>query len=813
MAVLRRWQAIPQSGLTEAVSVCALGVVLAAADLLLAVPMIDGNHAAAMPAVSFAGVAVGAVGSTGVLTGMRRSSAVHVSVGWLLLACVHALTQLLFGRPWLLVLHMSVVPMLSLAVADLMITSLVGPQGHQRNATQRVVIHWWRFVPMVGLLTCGLGLALQPWELERSLNHQQLVYIGLSVAIGAGLFAYPWAQVRASLLDAWSLTAPSQPLKLYACCAAITVGASAAGAPFTHAWGAAALLMVILIGGGGGEVSLIVLTALLGSLANACAWAWNPYPWTHSFGPGSIAVIMGLAGFIGRWSASMVDHHQRLLADARLSETAFRHASVGLAVLDRPMDRASHNDRPSDRSQVSRPPVLRAVNTAFCALSGRSEAELLNRPLSDIAGPGEAWPAMAAAIAFQPIDTEIVTTRTDGTSIRAHLSARPVKSVAGMGVHGSMGQASVLQFRDVTREREAQELLANSERRFRGLFDAGPILMWQHDITDSSVLINAAAREQLDVFSSLLTVDEFVHYLNPVDRAIYQEWAQWHDEPFPIEFRFCGRRGERCMLVSVVRVESDLGRRMLIGCAIDVQDRKDLEDQLVDLSRTLDRRVRDRTAEIESFAYSVSHDLRAPLRAIGGYAQLIREDHAGLLPDEGQRFLAEIERNANRMGQLLDGLLKLARLSVTNLSRVPVDMMRLSNEVFADLRPQDRQVRFHADPMPLVSGDVVLLRQLLVNLIGNALKFTRPRGDDSEIRISHEDGWFVLRDNGVGFDPTYVDRLFGVFERLHSEQAFEGHGIGLALVQRIVQRHGGEIVASSMPERGAVFRFKLPLAG
>ncbi len=241
------------------------------------------------------------------------------------------------------------------------------------------------------------------------------------------------------------------------------------------------------------------------------------------------------------------------------------------------------------------------------------------------------------------------------------------------------------------------------------------------------------------------------------------------------------------------------------------------------LLRTLERRVRERTAELEaanreleSFAYSVSHDLRAPLRAIDGFVRAVLEDHGARLPPEGQAHLERVRHAAQRMGRLIDDLLMLSRVTRREMVRRPVDLSALAREVASELaeREPGRRMTVRIAPGMRAEGDPSLLRLLLENLLGNAWKYTRPC-PDAVIEVGCEQGpggggmVYFVRDNGVGFDMRYAERLFAPFQRLHRDDEFEGTGVGLATVQRIVHRHGGRVWAEAEPGRGAIFRFTL----
>ena len=220
--------------------------------------------------------------------------------------------------------------------------------------------------------------------------------------------------------------------------------------------------------------------------------------------------------------------------------------------------------------------------------------------------------------------------------------------------------------------------------------------------------------------------------------------------------------------------------------------------------------------ELEAFSYSVSHDLRAPLRAISGFAEAVVEDYSPRLDDEGKRYLALIEDNAHRMGRLIDDLLSFSRLGRQQMTESLIDMTALAQGVFDGLAgvTPERQIAIRIGSVPPARGDILLIRQVLVNLLSNAIKFSRPDAQTSiEFGYLPDSGGgaYYVKDNGVGFDMRYVDKLFGVFQRLHSVTEFEGTGVGLALVQRIITRHGGRVWAEGTVDQGAIFYFTLPI--
>jgi signal transduction histidine kinase len=216
--------------------------------------------------------------------------------------------------------------------------------------------------------------------------------------------------------------------------------------------------------------------------------------------------------------------------------------------------------------------------------------------------------------------------------------------------------------------------------------------------------------------------------------------------------------------------------------------------------------------ELEAFSYTISHDLRAPLRHIGGYARMLQEDAGDQLDAEMRRYLDTIGDSSRRMGMLIDDLLAYSRLGRKSLERVEVDMEDLTRRMVEEL--PDARDKIVVSGLPPVHADPVLLRQAWFNLLSNALKYSAPRGDAARVEIegtrANGRARYVIRDNGVGFDMRYADKLFGVFQRLHSQDEFEGTGVGLAIVQQIVERHGGRVWAEAAPGAGATFYMELP---
>jgi PAS domain S-box-containing protein len=250
----------------------------------------------------------------------------------------------------------------------------------------------------------------------------------------------------------------------------------------------------------------------------------------------------------------------------------------------------------------------------------------------------------------------------------------------------------------------------------------------------------------------------------------------------------------------------------------DITEKKRAEERIIRLNQDLRHRAAALEAankELEAFTYSVSHDLRAPLRHIDGFLELLQERLAANLDDRNRHYMDTISDSAKHMGQLIDDLLVFSRMGRYELSKMPVDLDILVQDIIRELAPetQGRTIRWRIADLPTVSGDRAMLRLVLTNLLSNALKFTQGCAQaDIEIgcQAGEKETVVFIRDNGVGFDMAYADKLFGVFQRLHHADEFEGTGIGLANVRRIVNRHGGRIWAEGQVNQGATFYFSLP---
>jgi PAS domain S-box-containing protein len=330
--------------------------------------------------------------------------------------------------------------------------------------------------------------------------------------------------------------------------------------------------------------------------------------------------------------------------------------------------------------------------------------------------------------------------------------------------------------------------------------------------------LSPAFHRTLGYTTEELLARPFLDFVHPDDRAATLSEVERLHRGIPtisFENRYQCRDGSWRWLSWKSQPVAEEG--LLYASARDITERKEAEERIAQLNADLQvgaNHLREVNRELETFSYSVSHDLRAPLRSIDGFSQVLLEDYADRLDGEGRDALQRVRRAAATMGELIDALLALSRINRVQLRSEPVDLSALAETIAAELRQTqpDRQAEFVIAPGLVVDGDPTLLRAMLGNLLGNAWKYTEPRGT-ARIEFGSREGSgervYFVSDNGVGFDMAYVGKLFGAFQRLHRQGEFGGTGIGLATVQRIVHRHCGRIWAEGAVDQGASFSFTL----
>ncbi|MCT7972911.1 PAS domain S-box protein [Laspinema olomoucense] len=382
-------------------------------------------------------------------------------------------------------------------------------------------------------------------------------------------------------------------------------------------------------------------------------------------------------------------------------------------------------------------------------------------------------------------------------------------------------------YEDITDRKQAQFALRESEQRFRTMADAAPVYIWLSGIDQQYYYFNQPWLE----FTGRTLEQEigkgWLQGVHPEDRQFcvdtYGQAFELH-QSFEIEYRLRRYDGEyRWMLDRAVPRFSPDGRfEGYVGSSIDISDRKIYESEIKRLNATLERRVSDRTAqleaanqELESFAYSVSHDLRAPLRHISGFVNLLRKRIEPSLDENSQRYLNIIVQSTHQAEELIDNLLAFSRMARSQMRFIKIDTNQLVKEVWQSLEMQrgDRKIIWEVAFLPPVKGEPTMLRLVFQNLLDNAIKYSQRR-QRAEITVGFNESdlefIFFVRDNGIGFDMRYAHKLFGVFQRLHSNPDYAGTGIGLANVRRIIHRHGGRTWAEGEVDFGATFYFSLP---
>jgi PAS domain S-box-containing protein len=418
------------------------------------------------------------------------------------------------------------------------------------------------------------------------------------------------------------------------------------------------------------------------------------------------------------------------------------------------------------------------------------------------------------------VELEIITAKGNLRSVHAVGKADPARRrISGF-------------FQDITDRKRAEAALRQSSERLSLATIAGGVGIWELDVVNNKLTWDA---QMFRLYG--ITSDDFggayetwkagVHPEDVARGDAEVQMALRGEKEFDTEFRVLWPSGTIRHLAARAQVHRNaVGQpTKLIGTNYDITERKQAEEEIRTLNAELEQRVLHRTAqlqaaneELEAYSYSVSHDLRAPLRHVQGYVDMLGREAGGQLSEEGRRYLKTIADASGEMGVLIDDLLAFSRMGRAEMLESSVDLDALVRETRRDLEPvtRGRNIVWTIAPLPAVQADPAMLKLVLANLLGNAAKFTRPR-DPALIEMGSagtEDGRVILflRDNGVGFDPHYADKLFGVFQRLHRTDEFEGTGIGLANVRRIIARHGGRTWAEGAEDKGATFYFTLRAA-
>jgi PAS domain S-box-containing protein len=466
---------------------------------------------------------------------------------------------------------------------------------------------------------------------------------------------------------------------------------------------------------------------------------------------------------------------------------------------------------------------LKSMNPAAERVSGYAAEDLLGKYFANVnvltpASLTKALKEFALVVLGRerpPVELDII--RKDGTRITMEANPRPIK-------RDNQTRAIQVIFRDVTERKRTEQALREFSNYLDKIINSAADPIFVKDRKHRWVLVNDAfchflgygrdeilGRSERDLFFKM-EKDTFWER----EEAVFESGREsLNEDPFT------DAHGVVRVAVTRAALYTDAkGDKFLVGVIRDITELKRTEEKIRQLNDDLKDRNEELSAinkELEAFSYSVSHDLRAPLRAVNGFANALLEDYKGKLDADGKRFLDLIKTNAANMGQLIDDLLAFSRLGRKPIDRSHVNMGDLVQEVFKGISQShpSRQIRLAVGPLHPVKADLGLIRQVWINLLSNAVKFTASRKEALiEVESSREgnETVYYVRDNGVGFDMRYADKLYGVFQRLHSAEEFEGTGVGLAIVQRIVHRHGGRVWAEGKVGEGATFYFSLPAA-
>jgi PAS domain S-box-containing protein len=387
-----------------------------------------------------------------------------------------------------------------------------------------------------------------------------------------------------------------------------------------------------------------------------------------------------------------------------------------------------------------------------------------------------------------------------------------------------LAQANEALHAEIAERKQTEEALKHNEERLGLALDSGEMGAWDLDLVHDTA-IRTLKHDQIFGYQSLQPqwgAEIFMGHVCLEDREVvrtaFDEALTTDRLRFECRITWTDRSLHWIAAHGLVHRDQQGAPRRMLGVVMDITKRKQAEEQIAQLNTDLQLHaveLAEANKELESFSYSVSHDLRAPLRHVQGYVEMLQRATEGQLAEQAQRYVKTIREASVEMGQLIDDLLAFSRMGRNEMreSRVPLDEVVQTTIRGLEMATTGRNIVWQTAPLPPVVGDPSLLKQVLTNLIGNAVKYSRMR-DPGRIEIGcagEEDGRIILfvRDNGAGFDMRYTHKLFGVFQRLHRAEEFEGTGIGLATVRRIVARHGGRVWAEGAVNQGATFYFTL----
>jgi PAS domain S-box-containing protein len=451
------------------------------------------------------------------------------------------------------------------------------------------------------------------------------------------------------------------------------------------------------------------------------------------------------------------------------------------------------------------------INQTFLTLSGMSKDEASGKKCYEVLSNNLCHtpdcPLTRILGGEEHVECEVEIECTDGIKIPCILTVNPFKGVGGelIGI--------IEDFKDITERKQAEEVLRRASTYNRSLIEASldPLVTIDPegkitDVNTDTEVITGCSREELigTDFSDYFTEPEKA-------RAGYQQvFQEGVVQDYALEIRH--RDGHVTPVLYNASVYRDEAGNVIgvFAAARDITERRQAEEELARSNAEL----QSANKELETFSYSVSHDLRAPLRSVDGFSQILLEDYSDALDEQGKHYLQRARASTQKMGQLIDDILNLSRIGRQPMKKKKINMVSITREVYNSLEDEwkGRKVDFNVHKCPPAAADLNLIQIVFMNLLSNALKFARKR-EEAKIEVGSEtkdeQTVFFVKDNGVGFDMKYADKLFTPFQRLHRVEEYEGTGIGLAIVQRIIHRHGGRIWVESKVGKGTTFYFTL----
>lgn len=662
------------------------------------------------------------------------------------------------------------------------------------------VVHPGRMASMTALCLLLLGVALQhlDWEPRRGFRPAQFLALIASVIGLAELLAFVYYSGPLSLSGFTGMSV-NTAATLLVCSLGVLLARPGRGLTevlFAGSFGGTLLRRFLL-------AAVVASPALtLGRLAGEQAGLFHPAVGAALVAVANVVVYAWILYITG--GAMGREENRRRQAEAAMQRMAI--------IVEASDDAIIHNDLESN--------VL-TWNRGATALFGYTAQEVLGRPTPMIPpGRQEERQRLRERIVqggrWEQYEMELL--HKDGRRLDASLTMSPVRNEQGEVV----GAATII--RDITERKRAEQALRSVTDRLNLALESAHIGTFDWEISTGRLTWDRYTYPLfgVDPDTFLLNYDTAMNSLHPEDRPQVERdigAAVTGSGQFESEFRVIWPDGSLHVLCSRGHVSRDPSGNAvrMTGVNWDVTRSRQAEVDIRNLNHELEARLAElgiSNRELEAFSYSVSHDLRAPLRQVHGFSKVVVEQYGPQLDAQGQHYLRRIEEGASQMGRLIDDLLNLARLGRRPLKREPTELAALVEGVRADLESEinGRKVEWRIQPLPPADCDPGLMKQVFANLLANSLKYTRPREraviEVGQRAVNGEQAIYV-RDNGVGFNMKYADKLFGVFQRLHRSDEFEGTGVGLATVQRIIHKHGGRIWAQGEVGKGATFSFTL----